>query len=71
VSAHPCPDDEAQELITALLNAYGRMANLMVAAFSEPTAGEALVAGQMAVLHTEILATSKRLPERIDELLRR
>ncbi len=71
VSANPCPDHEAQALITSLLNAYGRVANLTVSALSDSTTSEDDVAGQMAALQTEIMAGSKRLPERIDELLRR
>lgn len=69
LSAHPCPDDEAERLIVGVLDAYGQIAELMSVVVSDPTADEDAAFDKVKALHAEIVKNSERLPDRIDELL--
>jgi hypothetical protein len=73
IAAHPCPDDEAQGLITTVLSAYTQVAHLMGVAVSATGPDrdrdrEAIIA-RVNLLRQQIVTTSARLPARILEIL--
>jgi len=66
--AHPCPDLEAEILISTCLHSYSQVADLMRDALSTGV-GDRDSMRKLSVLHDQIERDFARLSERIEELL--
>ena len=69
IDALPCPDDEAQDLILAVLGAYAQVAHLMSVAVAATGPDREAITARVNLLRQRIVTTSTRLPARILEIL--